>query len=64
MRRIGNALHVPMIEPGPASFPETNPEVWVQLGEEPRNTNVTILETMQDLKGEMARLREDNERLM
>jgi len=42
---------------------ESNPELWVQLGEEARNTNQAILETIQELKNEMARLREDNARL-
>jgi len=46
MRRTSNTLHIPMTRLGPASFPETNPEVWVQLGEEPCNTNVTIMETV------------------
>ena len=40
-----------------------NPELWVQLGAETRNTNLAILETVQELKNEMARLREDNARL-
>lgn len=53
-----------MIGIGPTSFEESNPEVWVQLGEEPCNTNTTILETMQELKYEMAWLWVDNERLM
>eukprot|EP00253_Pinus_taeda_P012641 PITA_12641 len=42
---------------------EGNPELWVQLGEEARITNQAILETVQELKNEMARLREDNARL-
>ena len=37
--------------------------MWVQLGEETRSTNLAILETVQELKNEMARLREDNARL-
>eukprot|EP00253_Pinus_taeda_P028245 PITA_28245 len=40
-----------------------NPELWVKLGEEARTTNQVILETVQELKNEMARLREDNARL-
>lgn len=40
----------------PTSFEETNPEVWVQLGEESRNTNTTILETIQELNDEVAQL--------
>jgi len=43
--------------------PGDNPELWVQLGEETRSTNLAILETVQELKNEMARLREDNARL-
>lgn len=35
----------------------------MQLGEEPRNTNLTILETIQELKNEMAQLRANNARL-
>lgn len=46
-----------------AHGPENNPELWVQLGEEAKNTNEVILETVQELKNEMARLREDNARL-
>lgn len=64
MRRTGIPPHRPMTGTGSTSFQETNPEVWVQLGEEPHNTNIEILETVQKLKGEMARLRADNERLM
>ena len=45
-------------------FQEANPEVWVQLGEEPHNTNTTILDTVLELKEEMARLHAYNERLM
>lgn len=45
------------------SAPRENPELWVQLGEETRSTNLAILETVQELKNEMARLREDNARL-
>eukprot|EP00253_Pinus_taeda_P001671 PITA_01671 len=43
--------------------PENNPELWVQLGEEARVTNQAILETVQELKNGMARLREDNARI-
>eukprot|EP00253_Pinus_taeda_P026738 PITA_26738 len=42
---------------------ENNLELWVQLGEEARITNQSILERVQELKNEMARLREDNARL-
>ena len=45
---------------GPGSNPQENPELWVQLGEATRSTNLEILETVQELKNEMARLREDN----
>ena len=44
--------------------PENNPELWIHLGEEARNTNQAILETVQELKNEMAQLREDNARLI
>eukprot|EP00253_Pinus_taeda_P012458 PITA_12458 len=43
--------------------PENNPELWVQLGEEAKVTNQAILEMVQELKNEMARLWEDNARL-
>jgi len=48
---------------GDGSNPRENPELWVQLGEETRSTNLSILETVQELKNEMARLREDNTHL-
>eukprot|EP00253_Pinus_taeda_P018132 PITA_18132 len=46
-----------------ATGAENNPKLWVQLGEEARVINQAILETVQELKNEMARLREDNARL-
>eukprot|EP00253_Pinus_taeda_P028842 PITA_28842 len=58
MRRTDNTTRRPDM-PGL----EGNPELWVQLGEEARITNQAILETVQELKNEMARLREDNARL-
>eukprot|EP00253_Pinus_taeda_P033189 PITA_33189 len=48
---------------GPDSNPQENPKLWVQLGEATRSTNLAILETVQELKNEMAWLREDNARL-
>eukprot|EP00253_Pinus_taeda_P019416 PITA_19416 len=45
---------------GDSSNPQENPELWVQLGEATRSTNLAILETVQELKNEMARLREDH----
>lgn len=38
--------------------------MWVQLGEESKNTNVGLFEIVEQLKSEMERLRVDNERLM
>eukprot|EP00253_Pinus_taeda_P011485 PITA_11485 len=62
MRRTDNIPRRPAMGQGvPGS--ENNPELWVQLGEEARVTNQAILETVQELKNEMARLREDNARL-
>lgn len=63
MRRAGSAPHRFVAGQGPATNPGDNPELWVQRGEETRNTNLAILETIQELKNEMARLREDNARL-
>eukprot|EP00253_Pinus_taeda_P017986 PITA_17986 len=63
MRRADNTTRRPVIGQG-IPGPEINPELWVQLGEEARTTNQAILETVQELKNEMARLREDNARLM
>eukprot|EP00253_Pinus_taeda_P020750 PITA_20750 len=60
MRRTSSAPHRNVDHVTP---PQGNPELWVQLREEARNTNLTILETVQELKDEMARLREDNARL-
>eukprot|EP00253_Pinus_taeda_P011207 PITA_11207 len=62
MRRVDNTTRQPMMGQG-APGPEHNPELWVQLGEEARVTNQAILETVQELKNDMARLREDNARL-
>eukprot|EP00253_Pinus_taeda_P009062 PITA_09062 len=62
MRRADNTNQRPVVGQG-ISGPEHNPELWVQLGEEARSTNQAILETVQELKNEMARLREDNARL-
>jgi len=64
IRRNGFTPLRPVAGTRPASFVETNPEVWVQLGEELHNTNISILETVQQLKDEMARLWVDNKRLM
>eukprot|EP00253_Pinus_taeda_P031271 PITA_31271 len=62
MRRADNTPRRPVMGQGmPGS--ENNPELWVQLGEEARITNQAILETVQELKNDMARLREDNARL-
>jgi len=63
MRRTNSVPHWIVTGSGPATGLETNPEIWVQLGEEACNTNLTILEIVQELKNEMARLREDNARL-
>lgn len=46
------------------SFPETNLEVCVELGEGSHNTNDVILETIQELKNGMARFQVDKERFM
>lgn len=62
--RMGTITHRTVTGVGATTFQETNPIVWVQLGEELQNTNSTILETVQELKAEMARLQVDNERLM
>lgn len=43
--------------------PQGNPELWVQLGAAGRNTDSTLMRTVQELKDKMARLREDNARL-
>lgn len=64
MRRTRFSPHRTPTGAGPTSLPETNCEVWVQLVEEPCSTNATIFETIQELKDEMGRLWEDNERLM
>ena len=49
--------------PGAVGIPQENAELWVQLGAETRSTNLAILQNIQELKSEMARLREDNARL-
>eukprot|EP00253_Pinus_taeda_P010902 PITA_10902 len=62
MRRADNTPRRPVMGQG-VSGPENNPELWMQLGEEARITNQAILETVQELKNEMARLREYNAQL-
>eukprot|EP00253_Pinus_taeda_P012189 PITA_12189 len=62
MRRAEHTPRRPVMGQG-ATDAGNNPELWVQLGEEARVTNQAILETVQELKNEMARLREDNARL-
>eukprot|EP00253_Pinus_taeda_P026215 PITA_26215 len=49
--------------PGADDIPREDPELWIQLGAETRSTNLAILQTVQELKDEMACLREDNARL-
>jgi len=56
MRRIWNLPLGSAMGIGPKSFQEGNPEVWVQLGDEPQNPNADIWVTVQELKGEMAQL--------
>ena len=63
MRRTSSAPHRNLGQPDNESHPQGNPELWVQLGEEGHNTDLAILRTVQELKDEMARLREDNARL-
>eukprot|EP00253_Pinus_taeda_P012064 PITA_12064 len=62
MRRAENTSRRPVMGQGMTGT-DNNPELWVQLGEEARSTNQAILETVQELENEMARLREDNARL-
>eukprot|EP00253_Pinus_taeda_P015904 PITA_15904 len=62
MRRAENTSRRPVMGQNMTGG-DNNPELWVQLGEEVRITNQAILETVQELKNEMARLREDNARL-
>eukprot|EP00253_Pinus_taeda_P017453 PITA_17453 len=62
MRRAKNTSRRPVMGQGMTGA-DNNPELWVQLGEEARSTNQAILEIVQELKNEMARLREDNARL-
>lgn len=63
MIRVSSAPHRFVAGQGPETDPGGNPELWVQLAEETRSTNLAILETVQELKNEMAQLREDNARL-
>lgn len=64
MGRIGNPPLISTIGTATMSFQEGNPKVWVQLGEEPRNTNIDILVIVQELKDEMAWISPENKRLM
>lgn len=63
MQRASSVPHRSIAGQGPTINPGDNPELWVQLGEETHSTNLAILEKVQELKNEMARLREDNARL-
>eukprot|EP00253_Pinus_taeda_P028202 PITA_28202 len=63
MQGSGGAQHRAAANLGPAANFGDNAELWMQLGEETRSTNLAILETVQELKNEMARLRADNARL-
>ena len=63
MQGSGSTPYRPASNWGPATNFGDNPELWVQLGEETRSTNLAILEIVQELKNEMAWLREDNARL-
>ena len=64
MRRTRHTPLTLVMGVGKIPFPETNPKVWIQLGEESHNTNAAILEIVQELKNEMAHLWVDNEMLM
>lgn len=54
MRRTGSLPHRSVIGTRPTTFQEGNPEVSVQLGDQPRNTNPDIIVTVQELKDEIA----------
>lgn len=52
----------------PPKSPETtyvnaNPDIWILLGEESRQANAMLLETVQQLCAEITNLRMDNEQL-
>lgn len=64
MRRIGYIPPRTAIGIGLNTSIEGHPKMWVQLREEAWNVNTILYEIVQQLKDEMARLREDNERLM
>eukprot|EP00253_Pinus_taeda_P029659 PITA_29659 len=63
MQGSGGAQHRLAANLGLATNFGDNAKLWVQLGEETRSTNLAILETVQELKNEMARFQEDNARL-
>lgn len=50
----------------PSSIPlqGENQEMWVHLGEESQITTIVLMETMQQLKADVARLRDETEQLM
>eukprot|EP00253_Pinus_taeda_P012585 PITA_12585 len=58
MRRAENTSRRPVMGQNMTGG-DNNPELWVQLGEEVRITNQAILETVQELKNEMARFSEE-----
>eukprot|EP00253_Pinus_taeda_P006409 PITA_06409 len=45
---------------GADGVPRENPELWIQLGAETCSTNMAILQTVQELKDEMAQEKEDH----
>lgn len=66
MRR--GSRNTPLVRPsiglGPIPSAVVNPKMWVQLGEDSQNPTIMLLETIQQLKNEIANMRVDNEWLM
>jgi len=65
MRRVGHTqLIKTTIRVGLVPTAKAILDMWVQRGEECRNTNLALFETIQQLQSDMARLKYDNERLI
>lgn len=50
-------------DPPWTTYINANPDIWIQLGEESRQTNAVLVKTIKQLHAEMINLRTNNERL-
>lgn len=68
MRRRGGPNFTPptrpIVEYSSVPLYETNPELWIQLENESRNTTTTLMEIIQQLTAEMEIVQTENENLV